>query len=326
MTSLPQPDRTAREVTSYASDLKFYLNGQPAGGGKYARRLAQFLRPDQGLYVAPVPIFEQPITVEELASKFADAIVAEQPVGPYFLGGNCFGATVAFEIAQQLHASGRDVSLVALIHPDARTPMHVGYRAIRRAALLGGIDEAFHFAEFSGVRDYIRRVVKEIWLEGKRTSPSARRNRFMTAGRWIAGFVARHARRPISAWSFLHSRAPREADEQIQDQMREAETRAAALDAAGDLTAQRQVAAHARYMSDAWTAYTPRPYAGKVAMIWPVAGPANPPWNPRAPWAPLAPRADWRFVPGNHWTMLHDHFDDSARALADAIASVRNGR
>jgi thioesterase domain-containing protein len=40
---------------------------------------------------------------------------AVQPSGPYYLGGYCFGGTVAFEIAQQLHAAGERVDLLLLL-------------------------------------------------------------------------------------------------------------------------------------------------------------------------------------------------------------------
>ncbi len=37
-----------------------------------------------------------------------------QPHGPYFLGGYCMGGTIAFEVAQQLHAEGEPTGLLAL--------------------------------------------------------------------------------------------------------------------------------------------------------------------------------------------------------------------
>ncbi len=37
-----------------------------------------------------------------------------QPHGPYLLGGYCLGGTIAYEAAQQLHAAGEEVALLAL--------------------------------------------------------------------------------------------------------------------------------------------------------------------------------------------------------------------
>jgi len=38
-----------------------------------------------------------------------------QPQGPYYVGGYCYGGTIAFEIAQQLYKQGEQVALVAVI-------------------------------------------------------------------------------------------------------------------------------------------------------------------------------------------------------------------
>jgi aspartate racemase len=50
-----------------------------------------------------------------MATHYLAEISALQPQGPYFLGGLSFGGLVAFEMAQQLHAQGRPVGLVALL-------------------------------------------------------------------------------------------------------------------------------------------------------------------------------------------------------------------
>lgn len=301
----------------------FYLNGQPAGGGRYAPRLAPYLPADQGLYVVPIPIFEEPITVEGTAAHIIELIRTERPIGPYLLGGNCFGATLALEIAHQLQASGERVPLVALIHPDALAPVHLGFRVMRRLALMAGLPEEFHYAEFSSVLDYTQRTLTEIWREQRRLSPRQRLARAVKAGQWVTGFVARNARRPIAIWSMLRTRAPREADRQIQDRMVQNWLPVPDANEAGDQTADREIIAHTRYMEEAWIGYAPRSYAGRVAIIWPVKGPANPPWDPRAPWTRLTPDLDWRVVPGNHWTMLHEDFEHTARALGDFMLQAR---
>ncbi len=54
-------------------------------------------------------------TIEGMAARYLHEIQTVQPEGPYRLGGWCFGAVVAFEMAHQLHAAGEDVSLLALI-------------------------------------------------------------------------------------------------------------------------------------------------------------------------------------------------------------------
>ena len=48
-----------------------------------------------------------------------------EPKGPYYLGGYCFGGTVAFEMAQQLRREGQEVALLVLLVPS--TPLNCDY-------------------------------------------------------------------------------------------------------------------------------------------------------------------------------------------------------
>jgi aryl carrier-like protein len=52
--------------------------------------------------------------IEDMATHYIKEIKTVQPEGPYFLGGYCHGGSVALEIAQQLHAQGQKVALLAL--------------------------------------------------------------------------------------------------------------------------------------------------------------------------------------------------------------------
>ena len=53
--------------------------------------------------------------VETMAAAYVSAIQNSYPEGPYYLCGDCFGGTLAFEVAQQLVHRGREVALLALI-------------------------------------------------------------------------------------------------------------------------------------------------------------------------------------------------------------------
>jgi phthiocerol/phenolphthiocerol synthesis type-I polyketide synthase E len=53
-------------------------------------------------------------TVEEMASLYVEEIRRVRPYGPYLVGGYCGGGTIALEVAQQLHALGKDIALLAL--------------------------------------------------------------------------------------------------------------------------------------------------------------------------------------------------------------------
>jgi len=86
------------------------------------RGLAHHLGPDQpvyGLQAQGLDGKHEPHTrVEEMAAHYITEIRTVQPEGPYYLGGVSFGGIVAFEMAQQLHARGERVALLALFNTD----------------------------------------------------------------------------------------------------------------------------------------------------------------------------------------------------------------
>jgi thioesterase domain-containing protein len=55
-----------------------------------------------------------------MAATYIQALQTVQPSGPYRLGGWSMGGVIAFEMAQQLHAQGQTVALLALL--DGRIP------------------------------------------------------------------------------------------------------------------------------------------------------------------------------------------------------------
>ncbi|MBA3354610.1 MAG: amino acid adenylation domain-containing protein [Pyrinomonadaceae bacterium] len=86
------------------------------------RGLAHHLGPDQpvyGLQAQGLDGKHEPYTrVEEMAAHYITELRTVQPEGPYYLGGVSFGGIVAFEMAQQLHAQGDKVPLLALFNTD----------------------------------------------------------------------------------------------------------------------------------------------------------------------------------------------------------------
>ncbi len=97
----------------------------PAGGHVFPYiHLAQYLGPDQPCYGLQSRGLEQgqdPHTrIEDMAAYYIEALQTVQPAGPYLLAGWSMGGVVAFEMAQQLHAQGQRVALLALL--DGRIP------------------------------------------------------------------------------------------------------------------------------------------------------------------------------------------------------------
>lgn len=95
----------------------FCMHG--AGGNVLVYRdLARHLGNDQpffGLQCQGLDGTRPPLTrVEDMAALYVKEIRHARPHGPYLLGGYCGGGTIALEVAQQLHAAGEKVALLAL--------------------------------------------------------------------------------------------------------------------------------------------------------------------------------------------------------------------
>ncbi len=72
--------------------------------------------------------------IEDMATRCVADMRAVQPNGPYFIGGRCLGAYIAFEMALQLLEIGEDVALLALLDPTGPPGMRRDLRYyVRRA-------------------------------------------------------------------------------------------------------------------------------------------------------------------------------------------------
>lgn len=99
--------------------LRPFFCVHPAGGWANCYiTLAQNLGNDYPIYGLQAFGLEEgqtPISsVTEMAARYVRDLRKVQPVGPYQIGGMCLGATVAYEVAQQLVAAGEQVSLLAI--------------------------------------------------------------------------------------------------------------------------------------------------------------------------------------------------------------------
>lgn len=83
------------------------------------RRLAETMGPEQtfhGLQARGLDGREAPLErIEDMAARYLEEVVEAQPEGPYRIGGWSFGGLVAFEMARQLKAAGREVALLAIL-------------------------------------------------------------------------------------------------------------------------------------------------------------------------------------------------------------------
>jgi thioesterase domain-containing protein len=100
-------------------------------------------------------------TLEAMAECYLKEVRAFQPVGPYYLGGYCFGGNVAYEMARQLKEQGEEIALLLLLDS---APANAGYEKMRWWQPTYG----FRFARNASY-----------WLQDFAELPAADRRRFV---------------------------------------------------------------------------------------------------------------------------------------------------
>jgi len=106
------------------------------GGGPLQKELAELLPRDQPVLSCLIDDYSympHPCRLEDIAAEHIRTIRAEQPIGPYCLGGWCKQGVVAYEAARQLVQQGEQVDLVVLF--DAICNVHRSRSAANRTAL-----------------------------------------------------------------------------------------------------------------------------------------------------------------------------------------------
>ena len=97
-----------------------FLMHAGAGDILFYKELADILPDDQPVYAIMsqgMDGIKPPVnSIEKMASLYLKKIKAVQSRGPYFLGGYCFGATLAVEMANQLKLNGEKVAFLANIN------------------------------------------------------------------------------------------------------------------------------------------------------------------------------------------------------------------
>ncbi len=127
----------------------------------YYYDLACYLGPDQpfyGLQGQGLDGKQAPHTrIEDMAADYIREIRTLQPQGPYYIGGWCVGGQVAFEIAQQLHAQGEKVAMLALFDawgPKYFKPLPFHIVASRHLRKLLGLELKQKLSSFKEWLDY----------------------------------------------------------------------------------------------------------------------------------------------------------------------------
>lgn len=98
----------------------FFLHGDIGGGGYYVRELARGLGRDQSVFLMGLHGMlgdDVPPSIEAIAAEQIATIECACKTGPICVGGHCISAIVAFEMARQFVAQGREVACVLLVEP-----------------------------------------------------------------------------------------------------------------------------------------------------------------------------------------------------------------
>ncbi|HEX8920633.1 MAG TPA: alpha/beta fold hydrolase, partial [Pyrinomonadaceae bacterium] len=206
--------------------------------------------------------------IEDIAAHYVAEIINFQPEGPFALAGSSFGGWVAFEMARQLRARGRTVSLLALLDASAR----------ELSALPQNSQLKYRLADFARRwDDHVRHLL----------ALSPREKYLYLRRRGVAAW----ARLKMRLQSRLHHTASH-----LRPQLQS--------DEADLLRAIRAVNDSCRRAA---AAYVPQAYNGRVVLFQAAEQSrlAEAPF--KAFWEQLSARGvELRRVPGNHSTMLQE--------------------
>ncbi|HEY9194980.1 MAG TPA: amino acid adenylation domain-containing protein, partial [Mucilaginibacter sp.] len=97
-----------------------------AGGTAFKfKNFVNLLDPEQPVYGLQQPLHisnpaDFPDTIEGIAERYVTEMLLDNPYGPYALAGHCLGGMIAVEMANQLQAMGKKISMLAMFDADAK--------------------------------------------------------------------------------------------------------------------------------------------------------------------------------------------------------------
>jgi thioesterase domain-containing protein/acyl carrier protein/NRPS condensation-like uncharacterized protein len=155
----------------------FCVHGQQ-GNVLNLRELANALGSEQpfyGLQAKGLDGKQMPdLTIEEMAAHYLQEIRTIQPTGPYFLGGNSMGGTIAFEMAQQLQQQGEKVALLAMFDTFNKNAFpRLVFRQQHYFKYLGqlGLSKSLFEEVKEGTQRQLQGIISKLYLGLGRTLP-----------------------------------------------------------------------------------------------------------------------------------------------------------
>lgn len=263
----------------------FCVHGMGGGVLDYAD-LARYLGPEQpfyGLQERALDDAHLPFThLEEMATHYVKEIQTLQPQGPYFIGGYCYGGTVAFEMARQLKQQGHQIALLAIMD---NSPPNVGYD---ESAWKPGYWLKFFKNLPYWLHDFVQLSPAQMWARIKR--------KVRIAGQALARRIRPANGEPT--WADIEAI--------IDDDLSQIPQRH-----------HRLLKAHYKAMSN----YVPQPYRGKVTLFRTRRRSLFGPFDPRMGWGGLATEGvEIKEIVGFHANILQEpHVQILARQLKASL-------
>lgn len=273
----------------------FYLHGDLSGGGFYSLKLSRALGQEQPFYAMPpqdIRALPAAPSIEEMAAAHLAALREVRPNGPYVIGGFCVGGLVAYELAQQIVASGEKVEMLLVIDwaPEDRA-----LRSLRS------------LAENSG------RTLR--WNDNEKVA---------IFGRWALW------RTRLAEWSGMKVRAKaRVAWQEIRNQVssvtgllrprvvRPTDRPAATTSTAANIAQERDLPSAFLWAS---AGYRPQPYQGPAAIL--VSEDVLRDGQMARDWKELAPQITVHPLTGSHLECITAHVDTLAETIESCLQSV----
>jgi len=139
--------------------------------------LAMNMSPDQpvyGLQAKGLDGVDEPLDkIEDIAAHYIAAIIEQNPSGPYALAGYSFGGIIAFEMARQLEALGKEVKMLAMFDTYAYRSPHYdpallklfkrGKFFIKRFAYTFAFSNGFRYTLVNTGTNVKRRFIRYYW-------------------------------------------------------------------------------------------------------------------------------------------------------------------
>jgi thioesterase domain-containing protein len=152
-------------------------------------------------------------TLPEIAGQFVSEILAIQPEGPYFLGGQCEGGILSLEIALQLQAAGHQVALLAMLD----TPVDGYFRVQRWARRVPKLAAAVALLRAGKVTEILRRtneyvslrrLIEHVHVRRRQSTPEQHRSDRIWAAIWDSVRGYRQSTRFAGEIDFFRAEEP----------------------------------------------------------------------------------------------------------------------